>query len=479
MATSTIRAQEIILCHLCGTRPTKLHCNPCQTDLCENCVGKHTMMSSFAAHEIINVSVDEKKRLVEKDTSYLQDVISKFKKADEEIDCKMVALNTRCDELEELILKHGKEWHCVIDNVMMKNKREIARIREDGTNELRKYKTEMKDVFLNLQETVQRNKEIVKSVDVNEICQYELASSKYQNTPLNVELKLPTFVFKEVLRIALEIAEFPTGITPLKREICVGSDEAWISGNDETVTRFNIKGAVLEKVNTTCSGSPSDITVSKEGNLIYTDTANKVVNIVQQGKSTTLITAPQGWEPLGVFCSQSGDLLVSMRTTDQTRCKIVRYEGKRITQEIEEDDMGDPLYKGGSKMLFVAEDDNGDICASDCNANAFIMVNRAGELLYRYTERQMKGNPCGIMIFSVFRIFLGFWGKSAYFIYEYGRRRFCSGLGYYGAHSIDRFGRLWLGESSSGKVKIINDERMLCLYYVLLIGIIISLFINF
>ncbi|XP_062574229.1 uncharacterized protein LOC134280467 [Saccostrea cucullata] len=511
MATSTIRAQEILLCHICDKSPTKLHCNPCQTDLCENCVGKHTMMSSSAAHEIINVTVDEKKRLVEENTSYLQDVIPKFKEVDEEIEGKMVAFNTRCDELEELVLKHGIEWHCVINNVMIKKKKEIARIREDGTNELRKYKMEMRDVFVDVQDTIQRNKEIVKSVDVIEICRYHLVSDKYQNIPLHFQLKLPTFVFKEIesdqlnrafgvlkrfhvqrgmvdrpsdtplsriqmfLRKALKIREFSTGKTPLRQVVCVGSEEAWISGYDETISRVNIQGSVLDEVITTCNDFPSDITVSKR-RLIYTDTANKVVNIVEEGESITLIRAPRGWEPLGVSYTKSGDLLVSMRTTDQTLCKIVRYKDKMITQEIEKDDKGNPLYRGGSKMLFVAEDDNGDICASDCNANAFIVVNSAGKLLCRYTERQMKCNPCGIIMYVVYRILQNSSEKSSYLNDQYGRRRFCSDLGHSGPHSVDRSGRLWLGESRSGNVIVVSDEKQLVPYcWVLIILIVVFL----
>ncbi|XP_062584603.1 uncharacterized protein LOC134246294, partial [Saccostrea cucullata] len=437
MATSTIQDQEILLCHICDKSPLKLH-------------------------------FDEKKRLVEENTSYLQDVIPKFKEVDEEIEGKMVAFNTRCDELEELVLKHGIEWHCVINNVMIKKKH--ANKKKDGTNELRKYKMEMRDVFVDVQDTIQRNKEIVKSVDVIEICRYHLVSDKYQNIPLHFQLKLPTFVFKEIesdqlnrafgvlkrfhvqrgmvdrpsdtplsriqmfLRKALKIREFSTGKTPLRQVVCVGSEEAWISGYDETISRVNIQGSVLDEVITTCNDFPSDITVSKR-RLIYTDTANKVVNIVEEGESITLIRAPRGWEPLGVSYTKSGDLLVSMRTTDQTLCKIVRYKDKMITQEIEKDDKGNPLYRGGSKMLFVAEDDNGDICASDCNANAFIVVNSAGKLLCRYTERQMKCNPCGSVR-----------------------------LGDSGPHSVDRSGRLWLGESRSGNVIVVSDEKQLVPY---------------
>ncbi|XP_061196332.1 uncharacterized protein LOC133204594 [Saccostrea echinata] len=168
---------------------------------------------------------------------------------------------------------------------------------------------------------------------------------------------------------------------------CLDIENVWVTRkNKATITRFNILGTVQETVTATCWDHPSDISISKEGHLLYTNKVNKIVNDVQQTKPK--ITAPQGWVLLGLCFTQSDDLLISLQTNDKERYKIVRYEGQSIKQEIEKDDQGHPLYKGGGNMLFVAENNNGDICASDCNASIVTVVNKKGKLRFRYKGHQ-------------------------------------------------------------------------------------------
>jgi hypothetical protein len=208
----------------------------------------------------------------------------------------------------------------------------------------------------------------------------ELSQSTLSSEASNLSLT-------ELLKEAKVIANIPTNVEQLLRVACVGSDRAWISGIDKKICYVDIHGTVTDTVTTTCPYFPSDITVNRQRELIYSDRYNKTVNIVRQGKIETLITTPQGWHPVGLCCTRSGDILVSMRTTDESHYKIVCYQGQRVTQEIDKDKRGNRIYQGGEYGMFVTENNNGDIVASDANAETVVVVKSAGKVRFRYNDK--------------------------------------------------------------------------------------------
>jgi hypothetical protein len=153
----------------------------------------------------------------------------------------------------------------------------------------------------------------------------------------------------------------------------------------------DIHGTFTDTVTSTCPEFPDDITVNRQGELIYSDNYNRTVNIVRHGKTQTLITTPQGWHPEGLCCTRSGDILVSMGTADNCHLKIVRYQGQRVTQEIDKDDHGNPIYQGGEYAVYVTENNNGDIMASDLNARVVVVVDRTGKVRFRYNDKPPGG----------------------------------------------------------------------------------------
>jgi hypothetical protein len=81
-----------------------------------------------------------------------------------------------------------------------------------------------------------------------------------------------------------------------------------------------------------------------------------------------------------------------MYTPDYSQTKIVRYQGHTVKKEIDRDEDGEPIYKEGDKSLFLVENNNGDVCASDRNARAVVVVNKSGRVRFRYdgTPAQRK-----------------------------------------------------------------------------------------
>ncbi|XP_056022354.1 brain tumor protein-like [Ostrea edulis] len=258
------------------------------------------------------------------------------------------------------------------------------------------------------------------------------------------------------------IATIAGEVNPLYSVACVGVDEAWVSGKDKTIRRVDIHGSVRDTV--TCQVSPNDITITSQGELVYSDGPNRTVNIVRHGRTETLITIPKGWSPMGLCCTRSGDILVSMSTSGFTsRYKIVRYDKHIMKQEIERDDHGQPIYKGGRNILWVVENNNGDICASDNNAKAVVVVDKSGRVRFRYDgtpARKKTFNPEHLVINSISQIIVTDNNNACLHILDQnGQFLRCvenCGLDEPCGLSVDSEGRLWVGLLNTGKVKVIQ-----------------------
>uniref|UniRef100_A0A8W8MTQ3 Tripartite motif-containing protein 2 n=1 Tax=Magallana gigas TaxID=29159 RepID=A0A8W8MTQ3_MAGGI len=88
----------------------------------------------------------------------------------------------------------------------------------------------------------------------------------------------------------------------------------------------------------------------------------------------------------------NGDLLVGMFTEDEG--KVTRYNktGTEI-QNIQRDNKGQGLY---SYPHYITENINGDVCVSDNNKHAVVVVDKSGQHRFLYTGQGSGFTPYGI-----------------------------------------------------------------------------------
>uniref|UniRef100_K1QV16 Tripartite motif-containing protein 3 n=1 Tax=Magallana gigas TaxID=29159 RepID=K1QV16_MAGGI len=316
--------------------------------------------------------------------------------------------------------KQGEQWHREIDIVINKMKTEISEIKVKHRDILQKHLNEIKQIQSLIKETLQAIRKIEKSTEVSSTIEYSSKIREFSKLPPKVQVSLPTFIPKSIdgeklyslfgqitpLSTATEenvlslnqptisvrelldepklVTTIQTGYKQLRSVACLNEDRIWTSGMTNDIKCFNIKGSLVRTFKTKSEEMPNAIAVDSDGNLLYCDGTNGTVNIVKNGQTEELITLPE-WTPIILCVTSTGDLLVTMYSDDETQSKVVRYSGSTEKQTIQFDDEGKPLYSGNSYDKYITENRNHDICVTDWEAGAVVVVNQDGKLRWRYT----------------------------------------------------------------------------------------------
>ncbi|XP_062583850.1 tripartite motif-containing protein 3-like [Saccostrea cucullata] len=472
------------------------HCQQCDVPVCIKCLtGQHK------GHDIVDMAdiIALKRENIKRETEEIDAIISKSTAQDKSTENKISKSIAYYTDLRKQTNDHRNQWHLEVDNIFNKLESLIQSLRDHHITTLKSSQSKLRSQNSSLIQTCQENKEILKSNKVSDVNNYQSKLKEYRNIPQIPDLPLPSLQtntiqgrelsielgeykatltqtslssltdevsflsVKELLEEVRVIANIPTNVKKLHKVACVGSDKAWLNGEDKMITCVDIHGALQDTVSSTLENYPNDIRVTRQGELIYSDYINRTVNIVRDGKTETLITTPRGWHPDGLCCTRLGDILVSMSTTDRSHYKIVRYQGQRVTQEIDKDEHGDPIYQGGREIVFVVENNNGDILASDTNADTVVVVDRTGKVRFRY-DKPPAGKksfcPCQIVTDSMGHIIVADqFNKCLHILDQNGQFLRCvDKFGLEDPHGlcVDSEGRLWVGLYLSGKLKVIQ-----------------------
>jgi hypothetical protein len=441
---------------------------------------------------------NSKKSDIEKETKEIEStIIPQYKRKNEEMKSKLSMVLTEFDKMEKIREKNRKYWHQEVDTIFDKLGSLMKSTKGNLLAALHAHQFKIINPIQNMNQTIQQNKKILKSSNVSEVTSYQSKLQEYRNMPADVDVQLPVLktntVQGEILRLELGdfkagltratwssvtkkasclsmpgllnqaklIATIPTGVNPLYNIACVGVDEAWVSGTDQTLRRVDINGSVCETVTTKCQYWPTGIAVTMQGEPIYSDYNSRTLNIVIRGLWKTMITTPKDWHPDKLCCTKSGDILVSMENTDQSQSKIVRYKGHTVMQELYGYENGKPIYKAA---LYVVENNNGDVCVSNRNAGMVVVVNKSGRVRFRYDGapalRKEPFYPVHIVTDSMSQIIVADYNNACLHILDQnGQFLRCEdncGLDRPDGLSVDSKGRLWVGSSDSGDVKVIQ-----------------------
>ncbi|XP_061168555.1 E3 ubiquitin-protein ligase TRIM63-like, partial [Saccostrea echinata] len=97
------------------------------------------------------------------------------------------------------------------------------------------------------------------------------------------------------------------------------SDRLWISDRDGNLVQTDLQGNVIQKIKTSgrCEGYH---TVTRDGDVIFTDRDRKVINRITQDNNITKFIKTGDWRPYSIHSSHiNGDILVGMVTEENAK----------------------------------------------------------------------------------------------------------------------------------------------------------------
>ncbi|XP_062598673.1 uncharacterized protein LOC134260105 [Saccostrea cucullata] len=485
-------------CKFHSSQRYEAHCQQCDVPVCMKCV--IDLHNGHTIRDIPN-NFKEKIKEIQKETREIESkMIPRFNKKIEEAVKDKTLAKEKYTDLEKETESQRKVWHQEVDRIFNKFSSLSKSLRDNHLAVQKSHQDKLENSISEMIQTLQRNKELLESLKVSEVSKYQSKMTEHSDIPeaIDVVLRIPSLKActvegkefrielgeymvklsqtstssltdedshsstKALLNKARVIATIPTGVNLLNGLAFLGADKVWISGLGRTIRCFDKQGSLLDTFTTLCQIQPSDISVTIQGDLIYSDYENGTVNTVRDGKTEVLITTPMDWKPAGLTCSRSGDVLVNLYNGDQN--KIVRYQGKTIKQEIFKDDNEEEIYGSGNFMLFIAENNNGDICASDRNAKAVVVVDKAGRVRFRYdgslVKRKEPIDPNQLVTDSMSQIIITDWtndclhilNQDGHFLKCLDDCELSRPLGL----SVDIEGNLWVGLYEKGDVKVIQ-----------------------
>lgn len=482
------------VCKTHSKEKCKGQCKTCNSFICAKCC----LSDEHSGHNFIDLedSCDAKKKNIERDMEKIKMIFSPtYEEIRKELESQISGLDEKYEKLTAIISKQGDEWHKEIDSIIKTIQKEINDIKLDHKNILTKHMEEIIQIQLLIQKNLDELDIELNSNVVSEIMEYRSMKTEYSKLPPKVHVSMPNFCFKPInreqfcnlfgymepltsptftndytLKIFLDdpyvLNSLNTGYKNI-RSICFQSELAiWMSAEVSKIKCFNREGKSNIEIKTKSGKWPSDIAVTIDGCLVYTDWDSNTVNRLKNEKIDTILCL-MGWIPLNLFVTPSGDLLVTMCNDAKNQCKVDRYSvGYFLTTEkqtIQFEESGKPLYSGEYKIKYITENRNLDICVADLAANAVVVVDQAGKLRFRYTghpamPNENLFNPRGIATNSQSQILTADSSNNCIHILDQDGKflRYIDNVNNPFGLCVDKFDNLLVADYSTGDVNVIR-----------------------
>ncbi|XP_052702673.1 uncharacterized protein LOC128179314 [Crassostrea angulata] len=378
--------------------------------------------------EILKI-IERKKLDLLKDLKDLENIIyPKYKEISGNLSNQKADLNKNSLKSRTAINKHGEDLHRELNTIIQKQVSDLEEVDSNHLAVLNEQEEKINCTISAITQSIADLKKLLDSNDVSIISAYKSRNSEFRKLPPKLTVSLTCFnppnINKERLyqqfgslsassikteengyTIAFSdvesspsnrpLVDVPRIITEINTRYgvsshlllnvsCVGDDNIWTcSFHDNMMRLYNLEGELVKSMKTTSGNVPWDRTVTRSGDLVFTDNIDRTVNIVKNTQIQT-VSRLQGWKPWGVCSTSIDDLLVVMDSDDDKQTKVVRYSGSTEKQSIQYDDKGQPLFLSND-IKYISENTNLDICVSDPSARAVVVVNQAGKLRFTYT----------------------------------------------------------------------------------------------
>lgn len=338
-----------------------------------------------------------------------------------------------------------------------------------------------------MNEAIKCSKLILGSNDAESLLNYQSRSENYRNVPNQIELLglifLPNQVrhnqlkgmfglLKNTCNRNLKIMLNPVVVSKIQSPFgylfsrlwgmtCKESKLFWTAGNYEKIYQVDYCGSILKTVST--ADFVTELALH-ENKLLFILRLRNTKIYEENGTKATNFLDISPWYPKGICSTDSSDLLVSMRSMDLTRSRVVRYIEKTETKVIEYDNRGTNLFSVNVlRYRRLTENGNGNICVADYAGKSVVVVEATGDLRFKYwgnTSKQSKYTsftPSDIVTDVGHRIIISDSSNDTIHVID------CNGIFVCfieypcnGGLRVDADHNLVVGEEKSGKIRVIK-----------------------
>ncbi|XP_048766885.2 uncharacterized protein LOC125673955 [Ostrea edulis] len=400
----------------------EIYCESCHIPVCIACVssGKHK------GHDISDIleTLGSKKQRIQKDLEELENKIyPRYKEISSAVQNEKVEVEMNYGKLATTADQQGEFWHREVTAIVNKRKADIVETKTKHLSILDKQADEITHRMTEINHVILEMKNILDTNDISLTSTYKSRNDEFNKLPPKIKVTLPSLstptINTEILNemfgslTSLSVtkvgslldeprltATIDTGYSTYRGLFsvsCLSEDQVWTCGENKTMKLLNLQSKLLTSIQTKSGRRPTDIAVTRDRYLVYTDYKNRTVNLVNNKKIQTVITL-QGWRPHNVCSTACNDLLVTMHSDDIKPSKVMRYSGSTEKQSIQFDDQGHPLYSSHGLYQYISENRNLDICVAD--TSVVVVVNQSGKLRFKYTghpsNTKQSFNPRGI-----------------------------------------------------------------------------------
>lgn len=421
---------------ICSEHKTKqrdLHCEQCNISICVEC----TSSIDHRGHNFLYI----KEKILERKERVLKDLVElekslhqKYEEISSNIQVQKDILTENSQTVKTAISKHGDDLHQEVESLITKLKSDLYKTESKQLASLNKQQNEVAVTISEIKKSIARLRKLSNSNDDSLLLSYNSRNAEFRNLPHEIEVTLPSFTPNKINREQLHkqigslsfttkgqlctkvkrgvksslqdrllpsepstLITIETGYRSLYSVSCIGDEEIWTCGLDNIMRLYNIQGELVKSIQTKSGNLPQDISVTRDGELIYVDHEDRSVNLVNN-KRIEAVVRLQWWKPRNVCCTSSGGFLVMMIKDENKQSRVLRYTGSE-KHTFQFNDNGKLLYSSGG-MKYVSENKNQDICVADNKAQAIVVINKNGKHRFSYTGPPSASNesfdPVGI-----------------------------------------------------------------------------------